>query len=185
MKSILASLGIIHGSYPTTHVITPYADGLKAFEAFLATAATPGAKLRTMIYGCTIAPYFDALISAKKAHCDIRVIFDHTQSAGRAERPQIQRLVDAGFIDGTDFLIGTSPDQHQIVHLKLTMIHVPTLTPIVEHGSWNYSVSASKQLNDLCFTESQELAGYAEHAFDLLWAWIAANETTYQAVTRQ
>ena len=180
MNAILSSLGILHETAEQTRLITPYADGLKAFEAFLAGAAAPGAKLRTMIYGCTLQPFFDALIAAHMAGCDVRVIFDHTQAAGRAEAPQIERLMAAGLKDGEHFLIGTSPVHHQIVHLKATVIRTPDNKVTVEDGSWNYSVSASQQLNDLCFTESDALANYYEQAFERLWDWVKANEPQYQ-----
>ena len=180
MNAILSSLGILHETAEQTRLITPYADGLSAFEAFLASSAQPGARLRTMIYGCTLQPFFDALIAAHEAGCDVRVIFDHTQAAGRAEAPQIERLMAAGLVDGDHFLIGTSPVHHQIVHLKATVIRTPDGKATVEDGSWNYSVSASQQLNDLCFTESDALARYYEQAFDRLWDWVSAHEPQYQ-----
>ena len=180
MNAILASLGILHERAQQTRLITPYVDGLSAFEAFLAGAAVPGALLRTMIYGCTLQPFFDALIEAHRCSADVRVIFDHTQAAGRAEAPQIERLMAAGLKDGEHFLIGTSPVHHQIVHLKATVIRTPGGKAMVEDGSWNYSVSASQQLNDLCFTESDALARYYEQAFDRLWDWVKTNEPQYQ-----
>ena len=39
MNDILASLGILHERAQQTRLITPYADGLSAFDAFLASAA--------------------------------------------------------------------------------------------------------------------------------------------------
>ncbi len=180
MNDILASLGILHERAQQTRLIIPYADGLAAFEAFLASAAQSGARLSTMIYGCTLQPFFDALIAAHKAGCEVRVIFDHTQAAGRAEAPQIERLMAAGLVDGEHFLIGTSPVHHQIVHLKATVIRTPDGKMVVEDGSWNYSVSASQQLNDLCFTESDALARYYEDAFDRLWDWVNTHEPQYQ-----
>ena len=180
MNDILSSLGILHETAEQTRLITPYADGLSAFEAFLASSARLGARLRTMIYGCTLQPFFDALIAAHTAGSDVRVIFDHTQAAGKAEAPQIERLLAAGLKDGEHFLIGTSPVHHQIVHLKATVIRTPDGKAMVEDGSWNYSVSASQQLNDLCFTESDALARYYEQAFDRLWDWVKDNEPQYQ-----
>ncbi len=180
MNAVLSSLGILHERAEQTRLITPYADGLSAFEAFLASAAQPGTKLCTMIYGCTLQPFFDALIAAHTAGCEVRVIFDHTQTAGKAEAPQIERLITAGLVDGEHFLIGTSPVHHQIVHLKATVIRTPDGKAMVEDGSWNYSVSASQQLNDLCFTESDALARYYEDAFDRLWDWVKTNEPQYQ-----
>ncbi|CAZ88636.1 putative Phospholipase D/nuclease [Thiomonas arsenitoxydans] len=184
MSQVLAALGILHETAEQTRIITPYADGLKAFEAFLAGAAAPGAKLRTMIYGCTLQPFFDALIEAHRCSADVKVIFDHTQATGRAEAPQIERLCEAGLVDGEHFLIGTSPVHHQIVHLKATVIWTPDGKVGVEDGSWNYSTNASQQMNDLCFTASPGLADYYTQAFERLWAWVLANEPQYQGDAR-
>ena len=181
MSAILASLGVIHETAEQTRVITPYADGLKAFEAFLGGAAVKGAKLRTMIYGCTLSPFFDAVIAAHLAGADVGIIFDHTQAAGRAEAPQIARLKAGGLVDGQHFLVGTSPLHHQIVHLKATVICLPDGNVGVEDGSWNYSPSASLQMNDLCFTASQQLGAYYMQAFDKLWAWVREHEPQYQS----
>ena len=60
-------LGILHETAEQTRLITPYAVGLAAFEAYLASSAQSGARLRTMIYGCTLAPFFDALIAAHRS----------------------------------------------------------------------------------------------------------------------
>ena len=178
--NILASLGVIHETAEQTRIITPFADGLKAFEAFLGGAAVKGAKLRTMIYGCTLQPFFDGIIAAHQAGADVGIIFDHTQAAGRAEAPQIERLKAADLVDGQHFLIGTSPEHHQIVHLKATVIWSPDGRVGVECGSFNYSPSASLQINDLCFVESAALGAYYEKAFDLLWAWVKQHEPQYQ-----
>ena len=177
--NILESLGVIHESAEQTRVITPFADGLKAFETFLSGAAVPNAKLRTMIYGCTLQPFFDAVIAAHRAGADVGIIFDHTQAAGRAEAPQIAKLKAAGLVDGQHYLIGTSPEHHQIVHLKATVIWTPDGRAGVEDGSWNYSPSASLQMNDLCFTESADLGAYYLKAFDALWDWVKAHEPQY------
>ena len=181
MSDVLASLGILHETAEQTRIITPLADGLTAFKAFLAGAAAPGAKLRTMIYGCTLQPYFDAVIAAHQSGCDVGIIFDHTQSAGRAEATQIERLKAAGLIDGQHFLIGTSPVHHQIVHLKATIIWTPDGRVGIEDGSWNYSPSASLQMNDLCFTNSARLGNYYEQAFETLWKWVETHEPQYQS----
>ena len=181
--NILPSLGVIHETAEQTRIITPFADGLKAFEAFLSGAAVKGAKLRTMIYGCTLAPFFDAVIAAHLAGADVGIIFDHTQAAGRAEAPQIARLKAAGLVDGQHYLIGTSPEHHQIVHLKATVIWTPDGRVGVECGSFNYSPSASQQLNDLCFVESTALGSYYDNAFNMLWQWVQKNEPQYQSAT--
>ncbi len=161
------------GNPQQTRLVTPYADAAKAFSAFL---GMPKQTLRTMIYGATLQVFFDDLIAAKQRGVDVRAIFDHTQSAGHAERPEIARLVAAGFVDGTDFLIGTSPEAHQIIHIKATWIDGRW----VEDGSLNYSPSAFRQINTVTFSDWPEYAAYLDGIFGQAWDWIVANEIAYQ-----
>lgn len=173
MNSVLGALGILKGSPEQTRLVTPYADGIKAFSAFLDTAQS---KMRTMIYSATLQVFFDDLIAAKKRGVDVKVIFDHSQSAGRAERPEINRLLDAGWVDGQDFVIGTSPEAHQIVHIKATWID----NRFVEDGSLNYSPSAFKQINTVTFSDWPEYAAYLDGIFETSWQWILNHESEYQ-----
>lgn len=173
MNQILNSLGIIQGNPQQTRLVTPYVDGVKAFSAFLSSAQHT---MRTMIYGATLQLFFDDLIAAKKRGVDVKVIFDHTQSAGHAERPQIQRLLDAGWVDGVDFVIGTSPEAHQIIHIKATWID----SRYVEDGSLNYSPSAFKQVNTITFSDWPEYAAYLDNIFAEQWQWILDHEPQYQ-----
>lgn len=173
MNHILGSLGVLTGSPQQTRLVTPYADGMKAFSAFLAGAKQ---KMRTMIYGATLTVFFDDLVAARNRGVDVKVIFDHTQSSGQAEHPQIERLIAAGWKDGVDFVIGTSPQAHQIIHIKATWID----DRWVEDGSLNYSPSAFKQINTITFSDWPEYAAYLDGIFKESWDWIAANEPQYQ-----
>ena len=170
---VLGSLGVITGAPRQTRLVTPYQDAEKALAAFLGSAQH---SIRTMIYGATLKPYFDALIAAKQKGLDCKIIFDHTQAEGRAEKPEIERLVEAGYVDGHDFLIGTSPRQRQICHIKATWIDGTH----VEDGSLNYSLSGLKEVNSLSISEWPEWAVYLDNVFDSLWSWILANEKAYQ-----
>lgn len=172
MDSVLGSLGIIQGSPQQTRIVTPYADGMKAFSAFLGTATS---KIRVMIYGATLQVFFDDMIKAKNAGIDVKAIFDYAQSRGHSERPEIDRLVQAGWKDGVDFLIGTSPEDHQIIHIKSTIID----DRWVEDGSLNYSVSAFKQINTISLSDWPEYAEYLTNIFDQQWQWILQNEMKY------
>ena len=172
-SDVLGALGVVAGAPPQTRLVTPYQDVTAAFLAFLGLAHH---SIHSMIYSATFVPYFDALIAAKHAGIEVRLIFDHTQAAGRAERAQITRLITAGFVDGVDFLIGTSPRAHQICHIKATWvdgIHV-------EDGSLNYSPSGLQQVQSVAFTEWPEWAAYLERVFGLLWHWILQHERAYQ-----
>lgn len=172
-SDVLGALGVVHGAPTQTRLVTPYQDAEAAFLAFLGGAQHT---IRTMIYGATLAPYFDALIAARGRGVDVKVIFDHTQAEGRAEKPEIERLVTAGFVDGKDFLIGTSPEQHQICHIKATWIDGVH----VEDGSLNYSPSGLKQVQSVAFTEWPEWAAYLDGVFAKLWAFVSSREAQYQ-----
>lgn len=173
MDAVLGALGVLKGSPEQTRLVTPYADGIKAFSAFLGTAQK---KLRTMIYADTLDVYFDDVIAAKKRGVDCKIIFDHSQAEGHYEHPKITELINAGWIDGTDFVIGTSPESHQIIHIKATWLD----DMWVEDGSLNYSPSAFKQVNTVCFSDWPEYATYLDGIFQEQWSWILAHETQYQ-----
>lgn len=170
---VLGALGVVQGNPAQTRLVTPYQDAQAAFQAFLASAEHT---IRFMIYGATYQPFFDALIAAKRRGVTVQGIFDHIQAEGCAEKAQIDRLVDAGFIDGQHFLIGTSPDAHQICHIKATWIDHRH----VEDGSLNYSPSGFKQVQTVCFTEWPEWAAYLDTVFERLWTWIREHEPQYQ-----
>lgn len=172
-EQVLGALGVVSGTPKQTRLVTPYQDGLKAFETFLASAQT---SIRTMIYGCTLQPFFDTLIAKKRLGLDVKIIFDHTQAEGAAEKPQIERLVAAGFRDGEDFLIGTSPQTHAICHIKATWIDGVH----VEDGSLNYSTSGLMEINTVSFSEWPEWAHYLDVVFQRTWDFIAEKEPTYQ-----
>ncbi|WAH36778.1 phospholipase D-like domain-containing protein [Alicyclobacillus dauci] len=173
MDQVLGALGVIKGHPDQTRLITPYADGMKAISAFLGSATS---KLRTIIYADTLSLYYDDVASAKQRGIDVKIIFDHSQAAGAYENPHIKQLLSEGWVDGTDFVIGTSPESGQIVHLKSTWID----DRYVEDGSLNYSPSAFKQINSVSISDWPEYASYLDGIFEQLWQWILENEPQYQ-----
>lgn len=173
MNSVLGALGVLQGNPQQTRLVTPYADGIKAFSAFLGSAQ---AKMRTMIYGATLDVFFDDLIAAKKRGVDVKVVFDHMQSTGHTEHGKIEELISAGWVDGTDFVIGTSPEYGQIIHIKATWID----DRWVEDGSLNYSPSAFKQINTIGITDWPEYAAYLDGIFQQQWDWVMKNDQRYQ-----
>jgi hypothetical protein len=173
MDKVLGALGVIKGSPDQTRLITPYADGLTAMSAFLGSAIR---KMRTIIYADTLSIYYDDVVAAKSRGVDVKIIFDHSQAQGAYENPLIQQLLKQGWMDGTDFVIGTSPDSGQIVHLKSTWID----DRYVEDGSLNYSPSAFKQVNSISISDWPEYASYLDGIFVQLWQWILQNESQYQ-----
>lgn len=175
---VLGSLGVVTGAPQQTRLVTPYQDALKAFEAFLASAQT---SIRTMIYGCTLQPFFDVLIAARSRGLDVKIIFDHSQAEGMAEQREIERLVGAGFVDGRDFVVGTSPQAHQLCHIKATWLDGAH----VEDGSLNYSPSGLKQINTVSFSDWPQWAQYLDTVFAGTWALILEHEAAYQTFSKE
>lgn len=175
-KSILPSIGVVKPENPAEYFLTPFQDGNKIFCSFLEQAEK---KIRIMIYGFTLQDAYDVLIAKKKAGLDVKLVLDHTQAMGHYEKPQIKRLVKAGFVDGKDFVVGTSPKHHEINHLKASWIDDNQ----VLSGSWNYSVSATQEYNDIQIVESPKLAQTFEKVFDFAFEWVLKNENQYQVFT--
>lgn len=173
MNNVLGAVGVVTGAATQTRLVTPYQNVTPAFTAFLESAHI---SIRSMIYSATLAVYFDTLIQAKKQGLDVKVIFDHSQAGGHAEKADLNKLLAAGWVDGKDFVIGTSPVQHQICHIKATVIDHRW----VEDGSLNYSYSGLNEVNTVCFSDWAEWAQYLESIFDQLWTWILQHEPAYQ-----
>lgn len=110
-------------------------------EPFLALVQSAKQSIFVVIYGFTLSALVDDLIAKHQAGVEIGIILDHTQSAGTAEKVQVQRLLDAG----VSFLIGTSPDAGNIIHSKFVVVDGRD----VETGSWNFSASAARQSNNM------------------------------------
>lgn len=176
MKTLLPAIGLVTVQEPATYLITPFQNGMQAYLAFLGQAQKT---IRIMIYGFTLAAVVDCLIAKRQDGVDVKLLLDHTQAMGHAEKPELERLVAAGFVDGRDFLIGTSPEHHAINHLKATWIDGQH----VFHGSWNYSISASEQLNSIEVVTAPELAATFDQVWAFAWQWVQVHETQYQTLT--
>lgn len=126
-------------------------------ETYFAPYDDPGAVLVSLvesatasihidIYGFTYGPLMDALIAAHARGVSVSVVADHTQAEGRAERPQLERLVAAGI----DVLVGTS-SRGAIDHSKYIVVDadlgVASPDSVVAYGSFNFSESARAQDN--------------------------------------
>ena len=116
---------------PAQHILT------------LVSAATQ--EILIDIYGFTWPPLMNALVAAYHRGVKVRIVADHTQAEGTAEKPQLQALVDAGL----DVLIGTS-SRGAINHSKYVIVD----GTVVGWGSFNFSQSALAQ--DNTFTETND-----------------------------
>jgi hypothetical protein len=100
----------------------------------------------------------------------------------------------------SNYLIGTSPQAHQILHFKGIWTNhsrdVPFTGspmqfetweeaaaagyPCTWSGSWNFSASASKQFNNVDILPGFDRAKAIDDAFNTIFDWVAANEPQYQ-----
>lgn len=157
-----------------TVLLTPWQDGQAALRPWLAQAQRT---CRTMLYSATLAPFFDQLIAWRRARTvQWRGIFDHSEVPVRAEAAQLARLTAAGYRDGVDFLIGTSPAHRALNHLKAAWLDGRW----VWDGSWNYSEAADAETNTITLWDAPALAAAYEAVFAATWTWIQQHEPAYQ-----
>jgi phosphatidylserine/phosphatidylglycerophosphate/cardiolipin synthase-like enzyme len=151
-------------------LFAPFDDTAGAFLRFVAGAQH---SIDTQIYGFHLPALTDTLIAKHAAGVRVSLILDHTQESGKAEGSEVARLVAAG----VPLLIGTSPVHRQILHSKFTVVDGES----VEHGSWNYSLSASQQSNDMHFVEGSVdyAAAYLRH-HDRIRSFILLHEMAMQ-----
>lgn len=131
----------------------PYDDVASQLVA-LAHSAT--SSIHIDIYGFTYGPLMDALITAHQRGVNVHVVADHSQAEGTAERPAIQRLVDAGI----DVLITVS-SRGAIDHSKYLLVDaelgIAAPQSAVGFGSFNFSESATKQDNTFSVRNDAQL----------------------------
>lgn len=148
-----------------TTLFAPFDDTMGAFLKFVASAQK---SIDTVIYGMHAPALSDLLIEKHRQGVRISLVLDHSQAAGVAEAKEVQRLVDAG----VPLIIGTSPMHGQILHSKFTVVDGRA----VEHGSWNYSLSAAAQSNTMCFVEDASYAVEFLRHHDRLITFIKLHE---------
>jgi phosphatidylserine/phosphatidylglycerophosphate/cardiolipin synthase-like enzyme len=123
----------------------PFDKGL-AESAVIALIDSAKQEIHGNAYGLTDPQFCDALIRAKVRGVEVVFTVDKTQAAGRAAKPLIKKMKNAGI----EVLEGKSPVKNQLLHLKSFEVDKVTL----EEGSWNYSPSASQQFNVVNISDS-------------------------------
>ena len=149
--------------------VSPFHDIKTAYLSFLRTAQK---SIHVSIFGFHVPELTDELIAAHRRGLTVDCIFDHGQAEGKAELPELKRLVDAG----VPILIGTSFVEGQLLHAKVTVVDEEW----VEQGSWNYSESATKQLNTAEIIHHAGLAQSFLLARDVIRAYIVRHEQIFQ-----
>ena len=142
-------------------------DGAAARAEFLHHLGDP-AEMYITAYGFTLQPMIDQLIANHVAGDLLHIYLDNSQAAGQAERPQVQRLVDAGI----EVTLGTSPEgSRYICHTKgIVCLDTP---PWCWEGSVNFSEGGWHQVNTAMVFSSADWAKNFADQFKALrqFAW--------------
>lgn len=149
--------------------MSPFHDTKQAYLDFLSSAKR---SIHINIFGFHVPEVTDLLIAKHRSGVKVDIIFDHSQAQGKAEAGEIAKLMRAR----VPFLIGTSSRHGQLLHLKATVVD----ERLVEAGSWNYSESASDQLNDLTIIDDARMAHFYLLAHDIVRAFILRHEQIFQ-----
>lgn len=136
--------------------------------AILNTVKSGTTSIKMMIYGFHLPILTDLLIAKHQAGVDVQIVLDYSQSKGVAEAAEVKKLVTAG----VDTVIGTSPEAHQICHEKGICVD----NQLVLTGSYNFSLSAAKQVNHCDFIASKERADWFSSFFKEIRGWMLSNE---------
>jgi phosphatidylserine/phosphatidylglycerophosphate/cardiolipin synthase-like enzyme len=151
-------------------------DGQLAEAEFLSALRNPF-ETYIIAYGFTLNAMIGEILAAHAAGVRIHIYLDHTQSAGTAEKPQVQRLVNAG----VDVTIGTSPaGRGFICHSKALVVLDDLQNPYCWSGSVNFSPTGFKQVNTVEVRRSLIWATNFIEQFNSLKTWALENEPEYQ-----
>jgi phosphatidylserine/phosphatidylglycerophosphate/cardiolipin synthase-like enzyme len=149
---------------------SPWDDTTQIFMDFIAGTKR---SLFIVVFGFHLPKLTDLLLAQHEKGIEHGLILDLSQSEGHYEKDEVQRLVDAKF----PFLVGTSPIKHAIIHNKFAIRDERD----VEHGSWNFSLSASNEANDITLAlGSPEYAAGFLHHYHRLHAFIALSQMALQ-----
>lgn len=119
------------------------------------------------IFGLTDVVLITNIIAAANRGVLVRVMNDHTQESGPADKHAVQLLVDAGSVNGNITVKVGASEHGAIDHLKNLIIDgvdgAMADTSGVFYGSYNFSDSAQKQDNLAVFTNDP---GEVQQALD-------------------
>lgn len=157
----------------THYLLSPDDDIQNEFVAF-ANQATQALYLN--IYGFHLPIVVDVIKAKLKLGVACRGVFDHTQETGHFEHPEVVDLVNAGM----DVTIATSPIRHAIDHEKVAIRDPGTPNQAVWFGSWNFSLTATKERNVAVITNVTDIVQYFLAEWNRSHDWAQQNEPQYQ-----
>ncbi|MGP6190153.1 MAG: phospholipase D-like domain-containing protein [Vulcanimicrobiaceae bacterium] len=149
-------------------------DGAAARAVFLQHLKDPY-EMWIIAYSFTLVPMIDEIIANNQVGDPYHIYVDLSQSSGKAEKPQLQRLVDAG----VEVTIGTSPaGTAYITHTK--GICCNDSPPWCWEGSVNFSASGWLQVNTAMFFHSTQWRDEFVQQFNTLRDYAWTNLRQYQ-----
>jgi len=117
-------------------------DGDAAKKRFLDHLQDPH-DMWIIAYSFTLMPMIDEIVKNSSPPGMIHIYLDRSQSRGTAEKPQVQRLIDAG----VEVTIGTSPAGTSFITHTKGIVCDDTPVPWCWEGSVNFSQSGWMQVN--------------------------------------
>lgn len=153
-------------------------DGPAAETALLKHLEDNG-EMYITAYAFTLVPMIDQLLANFKRGDPLHLYLDYSQESGVAEKPEVQRLVDAGM----EVTIGTSPEGSKyICHTK--GIVCLDKSPWCWEGSVNFSESAWHQVNTAMMFSSSAWAQAFVDQFKGLRQFAWTSERSFQLMKK-
>ena len=125
-------------------------------------------------YSCDDASIINAFLANGQGNKDSLFLFDKSQYFGCEEKPLIDNFIKS--LPPTQWAIGTSSVDDEILHSKVIAILYPDNTGWSFSGSFNLSASAEKEFNIAYSIESRQLAEVIAGQVQKKFAWVRANQ---------
>jgi hypothetical protein len=150
-------------------------DGAAAKATFLQHLTDPH-EMWIIAYSFTLIPMIDDIIANSQGGDPIHIYLDRSQAQGKAELPQLRRLVTAG----VEVTIGTSPaGTSYITHTK-GFVCDDAPVPFCWEGSVNFSQDGWMQVNTAMNFNNQTWRDQFVEQFDALRDYAWTNERSSQ-----
>jgi len=150
-------------------------DGAAAKERFLDHLQDPH-DMWIIAYSFTLMPMIDEIVKNSSPPGMIHIYLDLSQSRGTAEKPQVQRLIDAG----VEVTIGTSPAGLSFITHTKGIVCNDTPVPWCWEGSVNFSESGWMQVNTAMVFNDKTWRDNFVAQFDTLRDYAWTNERADQ-----
>jgi phosphatidylserine/phosphatidylglycerophosphate/cardiolipin synthase-like enzyme len=143
---VLQVVGLCAAPFPSPAIEARFSPGGHCAAAIVAELATARRSVRVLAYSFTSAPIAAALVDAHARGVDVRAVLDGSNRTDRHSQAKV--LEAAGVPLAYD-------DREPIMHEKWIVIDGQTVLT----GSYNYSLQAERNAEDLVTIRDADLAG--------------------------